>query len=104
MSKPRPDRDIHQAIRETAARFRDATTHEARDAVEYPEVDALLTAARHAIERSVPTSFVFAGRVYGLRARLNAIVQIHEPGASRPLIEGGMFDFDEASRKPRTWS
>ena len=97
MSKPsmrpgRAAREIHERIRQAAETMRQAPTFQVRDADEYPEVAALMTECREAVESSIPKSVVFEGRTYWLSVRMNLVLEIYgAPGEAKPLVSGASF-------------
>jgi hypothetical protein len=97
----RAAREIHERIREAAEAMRRSPTFQMRDADEYPEVAALMTACREAVEASVPKSVVFEGRTYWLSVSLNLMLDIFgAPGEARPLIRGATFSTDDFGHRP----
>ena len=106
MSKPsmrpgRKARNVHERIREAAEGFRRAPAPAVTDADEYPEVAALMTACRQAVEASIPKRVVFEGRTYWLSAALNLILDVYAaPGDARPLFSGATFSNEDHGHRP----
>lgn len=94
-------RDIHEAIREQAARLKAAPEPGCRDADEVPEVAELLAACRQAVEAAVPSAVVFEGRRYYLAVRLVTAFDVFDaPGAAEPLVRGATLSFDVFGHRP----
>ena len=85
----RAARDVHAVIREQAAHLKATPGLRISDADEFPECAALLHAARHRVESSIPTAVVFEGRRYWIRARLALQLELFDkPGAAEPMLVG----------------
>lgn len=94
-------RDIHEAIRDHAARLRAVPEPGCRDADEVPEVAALLAACRRAVEAAIPSAVVFEGRRYFLAVRLVTAFDVFDaPGAAEPLIRGAALSLDVFGHRP----
>jgi hypothetical protein len=106
MSKPskrpaRESRDVHAEIQAQAAALKRSTRNGLRDAAEFPEVAALLHAARGAVESGVPRFVQHKGRTYWLRVSLAATVEIFDaPTAAEPLLMGATFSTDAHGHRP----
>lgn len=56
---------------------------------DYPALNALLNAARAAVDANLPGAYEFKGRRYYLRCRLAVELEVFdEPAAARPLVVG----------------
>ncbi len=106
MSKPskrpaRESRDVHAAIREAAAQLKAAPVLGVRDADAFPEVSALLSACREAIEAGVPRFVLFRGRNYWLRASVACQLDLYDsPTATEPLLRGAAFSAAAHGHRP----
>jgi hypothetical protein len=97
----RQARDIHAAIRQHAAALRATPRPGFRDADELPEVAALLTACRAAVEAAIPSALVFEGRRYYMAARLLVAFDVFDsPGDAEPLIRGASASFETVGHRP----
>lgn len=97
----RAARDIHATIRADALALKASSRNGARDAAQFPELDALLHAARDAVAAGVPSSFTFEGRLYWLRATLAVRLAIFAgPADGEPLVQGVSFCSDEHGHAP----
>lgn len=106
MGKPsrrpsREARDIHAAIRTAAAQLAGAPVPGLLSATSFPELNALLEDASLAVERGVPTAFVFHGRTYFLRVRIAAQLDIFDSaGAGQPLVCGAVLSNKDVGHTP----
>ena len=98
----REARDVHAAILAAAQTLKAASGRVGiRDGSEFPEVEALLHAARDAIGAQVPQSFVFEGRRYWIRSRLMAQIDVFAaPGDAEALLMGASFATDDYGHRP----
>lgn len=97
----REARDVHAAILAAAQALKASGRVGIRDGSEFPEVEALLHAARDAIAAQMPQSFVFEGRRYWLRSRLGAQIDVFAaPGDADPLLMGAAFSTDDHGHRP----
>ncbi|MBN8508533.1 MAG: hypothetical protein J0L57_07975 [Burkholderiales bacterium] len=97
----REARDVHAAIRTAAETLKASGRSGFRDAAEFPEIAALLHAAREAVAAGVPRFVFHRGRNYWLRVRLAAAFDIFAaPGDAEPLLIGASFSTDEHGHKP----
>ena len=98
----REARDVHAAILAAAQVLKAASGRVGmRDGSEFPEVAALLHAARDAIAAQMPQSFVFEGRRYWLRSRLGAQIDVFAaPGYADPLLVGASLATDDYGHRP----
>lgn len=97
----REARDVHAAILAAAQALKSSGRVGIRDASEFPEVAALLNAARDAIAAQVPQSLVFEGRRYWLSSRLMVQIDVFAaPGDAEALLMGAAFSTDEHGHRP----
>jgi hypothetical protein len=97
----RAARDVHARIREQADAVRRATRFGVRDADETPELAALMTSARRAIEAAMPATFEHEGRTFYLCTRLALQLDIFDtPGTDEPLMRGAVFSAAEFGHAP----
>jgi hypothetical protein len=97
----RAARDIHAAIRDHAAALKATPRPGFRDADELPEVAALLSACRAAVEAAIPSAVVFEGRRYFVAARLMVAFDVFDSaGAAEPLIRGASASFETVGHRP----
>lgn len=97
----RAARDVHAAIQRQAAALKAAPVRGASDAELFPEVAALMEAARLEVSSAVPRSVVFAGRPYWLRLRLVFGLEIFDsPTATEPLIRGASYSAETHGHRP----
>jgi len=93
--------DVHERIQAQAATLRHNGRPGVRNAAELPDLATLLDAARVAVGKSVPRSYVFEGRTYWLRVSLAAQIEIFsEPGSGLPLVEAMSLNSDEFGHVP----
>ncbi len=97
----REARDVHAAILAAAQTLKSRACVGICDGSEFPEVAALLHAARDAIAASVPQSVVFEGRRYWVRSRVMAQIDVFAaPGDADPLLMGASFSTTDHGHRP----
>ena len=89
----REARDVHAIIRADAERLKRMPRAANHIPDDMPEVVALMTACREAVEATTPSIAKFAGRTYWLRVGMLLKLEIFDsPGAAEPLLHGTAFN------------